>query len=133
MRVIKLLTLLTLINLAACGSKDTAEVLATETEGMDCSDSALLGSWVSDSGNDLMRFNSDCSGTSSYCGSTFVYPEDTQSLSGHGDIKIIETDGVTGCAPLGSRTYDYEIGESTDGYKYLEIFGNSGTALYWEY
>lgn len=126
-----LLTMLVIINLSACGSKDTAEVLATETEGMDCSKSALLGSWVSDSGQDLMRFNSDCSGTSSYCGSTFIFPEDTTSRSGHGDINIIESDGVEGCAPKGTRTYDYEIGEDSDGYIYLEIFGPNGSSLYW--
>ena len=126
-------TMLVTLNLAACGSKDTAEVLATETEGMDCSKSALLGTWISDSGEDLIRFNSDCSGTSSYCGSTFVFPEDSSSPSGHGDINIIETEGLTGCAPKGSRTYDYEVGEDEDGYKYLEIFGTSGSMLYWEY
>ena len=40
-------TLLVTLNLVACGSKETAAILEAELEGKDCSNSALVGPWLS--------------------------------------------------------------------------------------
>lgn len=73
-----------------------------------CKNSVVRGTWNEDGGSDVMEFKSDCTGTSSSCGSTFEYPNVT-SDDGNVLITVTETDGGAGCLPLGETECSYGI------------------------
>lgn len=93
--------------MAGCGtesgsSSDTAKA---------CNSSIVVGSWtraLSATISDTMTFNADCSGTSSYCQSTFDYPNVTNS-SGSVLITNKTTNAATGCLPAGETTCQYAV------------------------
>ena len=87
---------------------------STTTAAGTCASSVVAGSWKgSISGNsDTMAFNSDCSGSSTYCKSTFTYPNITAS-SGSVLITNTSTNGATGCLAAGAFTCTYAISGST--------------------
>jgi hypothetical protein len=75
-----------------------------------CRDAAVLGSWGGSimGHDDTMSFDAACHGTSSYCTSTFDYPDVTTS-SGQVLIDVKSTNGNVGCAPLGQLACSYTL------------------------
>lgn len=76
-----------------------------------CSESIVRGQWKEVSNTDVLTFNSDCSGTSTLCGSTFDYNNVT-GLSGS-VLVTIKTNQNMSC--LGAGMYSCAYVVAADG------------------
>jgi hypothetical protein len=105
--IYRLFPLLALV-VVGCGSSSDDKPAAAS--GGACSSSILLGNWsgtVSGSA-DVLSFKADCSGASSYCKSTFTFPNVTNAVGGV-TINNTTTGAATGCLPVGSYSCQYGI------------------------
>lgn len=91
--------------------------------GNACDGSLALGSWY-DGSTDTMTFNANCSGTSSYCGSTFTVSKAIDAM-GTMTVTTSATNGNPGCAPVGQMSCDYAISGNN-----LAFDCGSGALLY---
>lgn len=92
---------------AGCGSSASK----SDSSSSECAGSVVVGSWKGDlggAGADTLTFGADCKGTSSYCASSFTYPNVT-ATSGDVIIKNSATNGAAGCLPAGEFTCQYMI------------------------
>lgn len=92
--------------LASCGSGDGVTGA--------CSSSAVKGSWYNSTTTETLTFNSDCTGASDVCESTFTYPNVTNS-SGAVLVTVTSTGAVSGCLPLGETSCAYVIEDDVLG------------------
>lgn len=99
-----------------CGKKDSPTPVAS----VPACTSTANGSWTDeDIADDILVLNADCSGTGSYCAAKFTYT--SPASSGVTVVSVSETNGNTGCLPVGktnctfvvsgnSLTYDCGLG-----------------------
>lgn len=73
-----------------------------------CITSAVVGGWVGNSNGDSLVFNDDCSGSSSFCSSTFNYSANAL-VGGSHTVTTGATNGASGCPPAGSTTCTYQV------------------------
>lgn len=97
------------LGLASCGD-DKGE----GAETMACSSTSLLGTWNGTilGSPDVMTFNSNCNGTSTYCEATNTFPN-VITNSGTVAVEVTSTNGNIGCLPLGSTSCLFTTDEST--------------------
>ena len=121
------------LSLTACknssgGGSDGSgsEGAASNAAPRPCGSSVVLGAWHSKimGQPDTMTFNADCSGTASYCQSTFTYPAVTAS-TGQVLVTNTSTNGAVGCLPLGLTKCAYQIEGSS-----MSIYCGGGTFIY---
>jgi hypothetical protein len=93
------LILVTGLFLASCGGSSTPGA---------CSAHPLVGSWINENETDIYKFNGDCTGSSTYCESTFTYPNST-ATSGSALFTVTSSNGAEGCLPIGQTTCAYAI------------------------
>lgn len=80
------------------------------SSGNACDGSLALGTW-SDGSSDVMTFEANCSGTSSYCASTFTTAK-VSDANGFMTVNVSSTNGNAGCLPTGQTTCEYIISGS---------------------
>jgi hypothetical protein len=76
-----------------------------------CDGSLANGTWLDAISGDVLTFANSCSGTSSYCASTFTLPKITDS-TGTITINMSTTNGAVGCAPAGQTDCAYSVSSS---------------------
>ncbi|MCB0405603.1 MAG: hypothetical protein KDD51_12535, partial [Bdellovibrionales bacterium] len=79
-----------------------------------CGQSPVRGRWFGAilGQPDVMEFGANCSGSSSYCGASFSYPN-VQGTSGMVEIQVTGTKGKVGCLPKGKNTCAYAVRSSS--------------------
>src|SRR4051812_12052146 len=89
--------LLLLLGAAGCGSSQNQTEPLTDPSAP-CADAIILGSWTASMGGftDTLTFRADCTATSSYCQTTFSYP-DTTAPSGTAMVHVSASSSVPGC------------------------------------
>lgn len=95
---------LVIVSLSSCGKASSQDASSTE-----CKDSAVIGSWITKDGSDLLIANANCTVTSSACGSTMSIPASMQGRSGSGEIEVLSTKGSSACLSKGTHTCSYVI------------------------
>lgn len=82
--------------------------------GSACAGSVVLGVWHGNvNGNsDTLTFNSDCTGTASFCQTTFQYPAMT-ATSGSVMITVLSARSGLLCLTAGQHTCSYAVNGST--------------------
>ncbi len=109
MKIIQCLAIV--IVLQACGSSSKSD--SASAPGA-CASSVVAGSWKgSIYGNqDVMTFDSSCSGSSTYCQSSFTFPNVT-ATEGYISVSNNSTNGKSGCAGLETVNCAYRVNGST--------------------
>lgn len=105
-----LVSFLVVVGLIGCGNDSSS---GSSSDAGKCAESVVVGSWSATiAGNpDVMTFKADCSGSSSYCQSTFTYPP-VSSSSGQVLVTNASTNAAYGCLPVGETKCLYEISGS---------------------
>lgn len=82
-----------------------------------CATSVLAGTWKGNiaGSEDIMTFNQDCSGSSTYCQSAFTYPNVT-AIEGLVSVSNNATNAKTGCLGVGTFSCAYQISGTTLGF-----------------
>lgn len=120
------LSLISCKNSSGGSGGSSSEGAANNAAPQPCGSSIVLGSWNGSimGKPDTMTFNADCSGTASYCQSTFNYPSVTAS-SGQVLVTNTSTNGAVGCLPLGLTKCAYQVEGSS-----LTIFCGGSPFVY---
>ena len=104
--------------LAGCGRSDNGTSALGGSQRVEsmttCSSSPVVGRWLGSilGHPDAMTFDENCNGTSSYCGTTFSYPNVTEN-SGMVEITVNFVSGKAGCLPKGKTTCAYVVRTSS--------------------
>ncbi len=87
-----------------------AGLLASGCSGGACASSPVVGAWtgVFAGNTDTLTLNSDCSGTSSYCGLVFTFPDVTAD-QGTALLTVTANNGKLACLKVGQDTCAYQV------------------------
>lgn len=109
-RILRIFGLVGLVSLGCAPASSTS----LSSQGA-CAKSPFLGTWVLEGGPDSLSFNQDCTGSSSYCESTFVYPMVAASF-GTLVVDVRSTSGKPGCIGVGEIACVYQFDAKRFGY-----------------
>lgn len=100
------------IGTAGCGS-DVASTTAGSSGA--CAGGPFVGTWSGTVAGylDVMTLNADCTGSSTYCVSTFTYPSSTTGSSGNVAITVTASSAKSECMPVGQTTCGYSVSGNT--------------------
>lgn len=122
--------LIIILATSACGSEDKG---SSSSSSNACAGSVVLGSWSGTTAGqpDTLTFGPDCRGSSTWCQSTFSYPNVTAS-PGEAKITYDKSNGQPGCATVKSKSVAVDCTFSVSGSTLTTTCGDFASPQTWQ-